>query len=111
MSGGDIDFLIDECVVKAGIGSIVLAGRIIDAVGTGPVDGAKTHRARLAAGVNLAAGQLERIQVSAGFANGHHLGMSRRVVVDGHAVERAVEAIQSIGKEDLEESGNFCIRR
>lgn len=84
--GFHVDFFIDECVVKSGLGGFVASVGIKDAVWSGPVDGAEAHGARLATRVNVAACQLECIQVTAGVPYRDHFRMGGGVVGGGDAV-------------------------
>ena len=51
-----------------------------------PVDSTQTHRAWLTGGINLAALQIEGLQLETSLAHTVHLGMCSRVEVDGYAV-------------------------
>ena len=51
-----------------------------------PVDSTQTHRAWLTGGINLAALQIEGLQLETSLAHTVHLGMCRRIEVDGYAV-------------------------
>ena len=53
-----------------------------------PIDGAQAHRARLAGGIDVASGEVERAQTARSLAYAVHLGVRRRVVVDSNAVRR-----------------------
>lgn len=52
-----------------------------------PIDGPQTHGARFARRVNVAAAEVESAQFGASIANGLHLGMGGRVVLQGNAVD------------------------
>ena len=51
-----------------------------------PVDSTQTHRAWLTGGINLAALQIEGLQLETSLAHTVHLGMCSRVEVDGYTV-------------------------
>ena len=59
---------------------------IIDSVEMCPVDSTQAHWAWLARGINLATFEIEGFQLETSLAHAVHLGMSRRVEVDGYAV-------------------------
>jgi hypothetical protein len=68
---------------RRGIGRAVAE---VDALGPRPVDGAEAHRAGLAAGVEVAAVELERAERAAGLADRHDLGVRGGVVGRRHLV-------------------------
>lgn len=79
-------FRVDEAVVKTGVRRILPRGRVHNARGPCPVDGAQAHGAGLAAGVHRAAVQLEGIELGTRRTDRHHFRMGRGVVAAGNAV-------------------------
>src|ERR1700722_5456499 len=82
----ELDLAVDESVVEAtfrGVGGLIGEE---NANGASPVNSAKTHWARLATGVDFAAGQFENPQIFAGGADGHHFGMGGGVILGGYRV-------------------------
>ena len=53
----------------------------------GPINGTQTHGARFARGIEVAAGEVESAQLTAGRTYGLYFGMSRGVVVGRDAVD------------------------
>ena len=51
-----------------------------------PIDSTQAHRTRLAGSIDLAALQIEGLQLGTSLAHTVHLGMCRRIEVDGYAV-------------------------
>ena len=69
-----------------------------------PVDSTQTHRAWLAGGINLAALQIEGLQLETSLAHTVHLGMCRRIEVDGHAVGSLSDDDSVLGDNGTERS-------
>src|SRR5690606_7534178 len=72
--------------VESGMARILTGSGNVDAIGTRPIDRPEAHRAGLARGVDLASFELEASQRPARLAYGDDLGMSRRIVAEGHGV-------------------------
>ena len=75
-----LQFIVDERIVKPGVGGVARGRREIHAVRPRPVNRAQAHRTGLATGVDFAAGQLKRAQRAAGFADRGHLGVRRGII-------------------------------
>ena len=86
VGGVEGQFAIDEGIVEAGLGGIVLGGGIVEVVEPRPVDCAETHGARLARGVDVAAREVKSVQFRRCGTDGLHLGVRRGVVVGCHAI-------------------------
>ena len=82
-------FLVDEVVGEVDGGSILFRVAVVDALDMRPIDGAQTHGARLAGGIDDAVRKVEGAQFAACLADGVHLGMGGGVVVAGDAVRAA----------------------
>ena len=80
------DLPVNEIVVEADVRRITAGVAVVGLRNARPIDRGQAHRAGLAAGVELAVGQLEGAQAAAGLADGRHLGMRGRVVARGHPV-------------------------
>src|ERR1051326_8688509 len=81
-----LDLAIDERVVEAGGRGVLVSGCEENARRPRPKNSGQAHGTRLAGSVQVAAGKLEISQYSAGFPNGHHFGVSRRIVGPGHLI-------------------------
>ena len=69
-----------------------------------PVDSTQTHRAWLAGGINLTALQIEGLQLETSLAHTVHLGMCRRIEVDGYAVGSLSDDDSVLGDNGTERS-------
>lgn len=83
---GLVELFIDEAIGEVDVGGVLLGVAVINASEMCPVDGAEAHGARLAGGVDDAVGQVEGAEFSAGLTDGVHLGVGRRVVIDGDTI-------------------------
>src|SRR5260370_1070329 len=81
-----LQVFVNECIVKSSRGGIGSQASIEDARRAGPVNGSKAHRARLARGVEVAAGKLEITEPAAGFSNRYHFPVSRWIFCSCDAV-------------------------
>ena len=80
------NFVVYQVIVEAGGGGIFARAGVIEDIGAGPVDGAETHGAWFAAGVEFAAGKLKRAELLTGGADGDDFGVSGRVVCGGDEI-------------------------
>lgn len=87
--GREGDLLVDEVVVETDRGGVGAGVAVEDGGDAGPVDRGEAHGAGLAAGVEFAVGELERVERAAGFADGGDLGVGGGVVGGGDAVVAA----------------------
>ena len=85
--------MVDEVVRESGGGGFLSCTAEVEPREVGPVDGGEAHRAGLAAGVEVAAGEMKVAQLPAGVANGHDFGMSRRIVRRSDAVAAAPDDV------------------
>ena len=69
-----------------------------------PIDSTQTHRAWLTGGINLAALQIEGLQLETSLAHTVHLGMCRRIEVDGYAVGSLSDDDSVLGDNGTERS-------
>lgn len=72
--------LVKVHVVEAGGGGFELGGSVVDAVQTGPEDGAEAHGAGFAAAVDFAAGEVVGVEFCGGAADGGDFGVGCGVV-------------------------------
>src|SRR4029077_16021060 len=75
-----LQLFVNECHVESSRGGISSQASIENARRARPVNGSKAHRARLARGVEVAAGKLEIAELAAGFANRYDFGVRRGIV-------------------------------
>ena len=94
--------LIDEVVIEPDGGSVLAVVGIVDLVEVRPVDRSQAHRARLAGGIDFASGEVERMQLVAGFPDDGDLRMGCRVVVDGHAIASLGDDFAIAGNDSAE---------
>ena len=80
------NLLVYKVVVEAYLGSVLAVVGIVDVVEMSPVNGSKTHWARLARGVDVASAEVEGAKAACCLAYAVYLGMCCWVVVDGYAV-------------------------
>ncbi len=81
--------LVDEVVGEVNGGGILFRVAVIDALDMRPIDGAQTHGARLAGGIDDAVRKVEGAQFAAGLTDGVHFCMGGGVIVAGHAIGAA----------------------
>src|SRR5450631_1265989 len=79
--------MIKEVVTESDRRGIVAIVGEVDPVQPSPVDGAETHWAGFATGVDFAAGQIECLQCLTGEPDRHYLGVRSRIKVGGNLVE------------------------
>ena len=81
-----IQFLVDEGIVKAGIGGIGGNAGVKHPRRTRPVNRAQAHRARFARRIKIAASKLKLAELAASFAYRHHFGVRGGIVRRCHAI-------------------------
>lgn len=72
--------MIYEIIIEAGLRGIFSRSGKENFIRPRPVNSAKAHRARLAACINFATGQLKGFEFFARFPDGDYLGMRRGIV-------------------------------
>ena len=94
MGGGELalglvfaEFLIEENVIESSVCRIGGAGAVVDGIDPRPVGRRQAHGARLATGIELAAGQGEGSQGFRRRADGVDLAVGRGIVGRGHGVD------------------------
>ena len=77
---GRRQLLVDELVPELDAGGVVAGDGEVDLADARPVDGPQAHGARLATGIDFAAGQIVGLQFPAGMPDGHDFGMGGGIV-------------------------------
>ncbi len=81
-----LQFIVNESVIEPRRRGISGSACVKDARRAGPVDCALAHGARLASGIEVAAGKLKIMESAAGFANGDDFGVRGGIVARSDAV-------------------------
>ena len=101
---------VDEVIAKANASGIVGGVGVKNLLDIGPDNGAQTHRARIAGGVELAAGQIIGAKLVAGRSDGLDFRVAGGVIFGQHLIMAAPDDFSVFDNDGTERTAFVCLK-